>query len=146
MIDLDEDALKATVNLVGRTGAREFQIGYLHDDVPTEEAGWYAHAQYRGARIVEENHRGPIEAADALARRLLTGARCTGCQRLVALSDAGATAYPAGTPMADGSTWDGQHAGRTIGMCRWRRLGDRWEMGCRKRDKGRPKRKVKRKR
>lgn len=37
----------ACVDLVGRCGAREFEIGYLHDDVPVAQAGWYASAFYR---------------------------------------------------------------------------------------------------
>jgi len=44
-VNLDEDALIAAADLVGRTGATGFEIGYLHDDVPAEKAGWYAHAQ-----------------------------------------------------------------------------------------------------
>lgn len=85
-VNMDDDALIATVDLIGRTGAKGFEIGYLHEGVPVEEAGWYAHAQYRGARITEENHRGPVEAAEALARQLLTGAMCNHCKKLVALS------------------------------------------------------------
>ncbi len=33
-MNLDEDALIAATDLVGRTGAKEFQIGYLNDDPP----------------------------------------------------------------------------------------------------------------
>jgi hypothetical protein len=71
---MDEDALLAAVELVGRTGAKGFQIGFVHDDVPVAEAGWYAYAQYKGARVTAEDKAGPIEAAEALARQLLTGA------------------------------------------------------------------------
>ena len=124
---MDEDALKAAVDLVGRTGAREFQVGYLHDDVPVEEAAWYAHAQYAGARITEEGHRGPVEAAEALARRLLTGAKCR-CRRLVALAAAGAVGFD-GAQMADGSTWTLAEQ-RAAGQCRWTRIGARWRRGC----------------
>lgn len=126
----DEDAVVACVDLVGRTGATGFEIGYLHDDVPSEEAGWYAHAQLRGARITEQDHRGPTEAADALARRILTGARCK-CGRLVALSDSGAVAFEDVT-MADGTKWTAEEA-RQAGQCRWRRQGNRWVMGCQNR-------------
>src|SRR5258706_845767 len=122
---LDEDAVLACADLVGRTGATEFQIGYLHDEPPQQ---WYAHAQYRGTRITEENHAGPSEAADALCRRLLTGARCAHCGGLVALSGAGAVAY--GNPvMADGSTWSAAEAA-AAGQCRWHRMGPKWVMGC----------------
>ena len=128
MSSLDEDAVIAAVDLVGRTGATEIEFGYLHDDVPLEEAGWYAHAQYRGARITEENQRGPAEAVEALARRLLTGGKCVHCGGLVALSDAGAVAYP-GAAMADGTVWTEEQI-RAAGQCRWTRQGQRWARGC----------------
>lgn len=129
-LDLDPEARNVVVacaDLVGRAGARGFQIGYLHDDVPADQAGWYAHAQYRGARITADNHRGPVEAAEALARRLLTGAKCR-CGRLVALSRSGAVAFD-GTVVADGSRWTVADA-RSAGQCRWERRGARWEPSC----------------
>lgn len=126
MIDLDQDVVIACADLVGRSGATEFKIGWLHDDVPPEEAAWYAQAQYRGARIIAENHRGPIEAMEDLMRQLLTGAQCK-CGKLVALSDHGAVAY--GSHMADGSFWSVQQAAKA-GQCRWRRMGPRWVRGC----------------
>lgn len=101
---MNEDAVLACADLVGHAGASEFEIGYLHDDVPVEEAGWYAVAKYRGARITAEDHRSPTTAAMALAERLLAGATCR-CLRLVSLSDG-----------VDG--------------CRWRLAGQRWEPGC----------------
>lgn len=110
---LDQDALDAALDLIGRTGARSFEIGYLRDDVPLEQAGWYAHAQYRGARITAEDHPGPVEAAEALARRLLTGARCVNCDKVITLS--------------------GEASRKT---CRWTRLGTRWEKGCQQPGKG----------
>jgi hypothetical protein len=123
----DDDAIIACADLVGRTGAREFQIGYVHDDVPVHEAGWFAHATYQGARITEDDHRGPVEAADALCRRLLTGARCTHCNGLVALSDSGAVAY--GGRMADGTVFTHEQA-KAARQCRWRRMGPKWVRGC----------------
>ncbi|MCP2363043.1 hypothetical protein HD597_010063 [Nonomuraea thailandensis] len=139
---MDDDALIAAVDLVGRTGARGIEIGYLHDNVPVEEAAWYAHVQYRGTSITEENHRGPVEAAEALARQLLTGAMCNHCKKLVALSDDGATAYN-GT-LLNGTRWTVEQA-RAAGQCRWRRIGPRWARGCEgtkpPRATGKPKRK-----
>lgn len=124
----DEDALIAAANLVGRTGATSFQLGWLHDDVPVDQMGWYAHAQYKGTRITVENQAGPVEAADGLARKLLTGARCV-CGRLVALSSLGAFAY--GSPvMTDGTRWSASEAA-AAGLCRWTRNGQRWEPECR---------------
>lgn len=103
-VDLNEDAVLACADLVGRAGASEFKIGYLHDDVPTAEVGWYATAFYRGMRISADDHKSPTLAATALAERLLRGAMCR-CRQPVALSDG-----------RDG--------------CRWRLVGAKWEPGC----------------
>ena len=123
----ERDQVIACADLVGRAGARQFQIGYLHDDVPIDRAGWYAHAQYRGARITVADHPGPAQAAMAFAEKLLTGAKCR-CGRLVALSPGGAVAFRQ-TRMADGSEWTAQEAAKA-GQCRWRLAGDRWEPSC----------------
>lgn len=101
---LNEDAVIACADLVGRAGASDFEIGYLHDDVPIEEAGWYAVAKFKGARITTESHRSPTTAAIALAERLLAGATCR-CRKPVTMS------------------------GATPG-CRWHLVGPRWEPGC----------------
>lgn len=122
-----EDAMVATVELVGRTGATNFECGYLHDDVPADQAAWYAHVQYRGARITVENQTGPIQALDALAKRLLTGARCQHCGGLVALSPFGAVAFDG--HLADGTKWTMREAAQTT-QCLWRRVGRRWVRGC----------------
>lgn len=134
MIDMDDDAIVAGAELVGRSGGRELEIGYLHDGVPVAEAGWYAKVTYRGDRIVVEDHPGPVEAMDALARRILTGARCTHCRGLVALSDAGAVAFVSDVHGADGrfldgTTWTAAEA-TAAGQCRWRRMGPHWRRGC----------------
>ena len=104
--DMDEDAMFAAVDLIGRAGATGAEFGYLHDDVPVEQADWYAYAQYRGARITVEHHRGPVEALEALARRLLTGGTCTHCGRPIALR------------------------GSSCRTCRWSRQGAKWVRGC----------------
>lgn len=127
----DEDRLLAAVDLCGRAGARSFEIGYVHDDVPVAAAGWYAHAQYRGARVIADDCRSPGEAADQLARLLLTGARCR-CGRLVALMHDAAFAFGRAT-MADGSTWTAEEAAEVTarsGLCHWERHGRRWDRQC----------------
>lgn len=117
----------AAADLVARTGARQFDIGYLHEGVPSDRAGWYAIAMYRGARITADDEPGPAEAAEALARRLLTGAKCS-CGKLVALDDAGGIAYQ--NPfMTDGTRFPAEQAARA-GLCRWRRDRDRWISAC----------------
>lgn len=101
---LHTDMVIACYDLAGRCGATECTIGYLHDDVPVDQAGWYAHAQYRGARITVEDQPSPDAAAYALAVRLLTGGTCR-CRRPVTLAD--------------------DRPG-----CRWRLVGARWEPSC----------------
>lgn len=101
---VNQDILLACADLVERSGGRQFQLGHLHDDVPVEEAAWYAHVTFKGARVTVDNQRSPTAAALALAERLLHKAMCR-CRRPVTLSDD-----------ADG--------------CRWRLVGPRWEPGC----------------
>jgi len=121
----DEDSLVAAADLIGRSGATSFQIGYLDDEPPHR---WYAYAQYQGARISAEEHRGPVEAAEALARRLLEGGKCTNCGGLIALSSKGAVFYP-NAVMADGSRFTLKQA-QASPQCRWSRQGKRWFAGC----------------
>lgn len=129
---MDNEALFAAVDLVGRTGAKELEFGYVHDGVPVEQAGWYAHAQYQGARIMERDQRGPLEAIQALARRLLTGAQCQLCGGLVALDEDGAFAFRKAV-LVDGREWNVDQAAATR-QCRWRRIGQRWVSGCERGD------------
>lgn len=104
----DEDAMLAAVDLVHRSGASNFEFGYLEEDVPIDQARWWAKAQYRGAVLSVDEHRDPVAAAEALARRVLRGAKCVGCNRTVSLSGI-------------------VHNGRT---CRWTREGRHWMAGC----------------
>lgn len=125
-LELQKDKVMAAADLVGRAGATAFEIGYI-PDLETSADAWYAHAQYRGARIMVEDHPSPGDAAEALARRLLTGARCS-CGKLVALQAGGAVAFERPT-MADGSAFPLAEAVR-VGQCRWTRRGTRWERAC----------------
>ncbi|GJF04990.1 hypothetical protein [Pseudonocardia sp. D17] len=127
-VDVEDDALFAGLDLIGRTGARQVEIGYLNEGVPVHLADWYCSAHYRGARIIVEHHRGPVEAVEAMVRRLLTGGRCTHCGGLTALSDDGATAYP-GAHMADGTTWTLDEI-TAAGQCRYTRVSRKWVRGC----------------
>lgn len=127
MVDLSDEEVTAAIDLVGRTGARQLQVGYLYDDVPTADADWYAHAQYRGARIQVEHHTSPQAAILALARRLLTGACCAHCGGLVQIHPAGAAFYRDAF-LVDGSRFTGEQA--QAKQCRWRRIGEKWVQGC----------------
>lgn len=122
-----EDVIIACADLVGRSGALGFEIGYLHDDVPSAEAAWYAHAQLRGARLIAEDHTSPAEAAQALAERILKGGKCK-CGKLVTTSADGAFAFFKAHTV-DGQSWGAKEAARA-GQCLWRRVGRRWVSAC----------------
>jgi hypothetical protein len=123
----DENAVTACADLVGRSGAKQFQIGYLHDDVPSEKAGWYAIAYYVGGRIAAADQPSPTRAATELARKILTGAKCR-CGRLVALSEDGAIAFD-DPVMTDGSSWTLEKAA-AAGQCLWRLTDRTWTPSC----------------
>jgi hypothetical protein len=103
------DAIRAATDLVDRTGARELDLGYWDGALPGQ-AYWFAHVEYAGARVSVENHRGPAEALEALARRLLTGTHCPHCGRPVTLT----------------TDEDAAEDRR----CHYRRVGPRWVRGC----------------
>ena len=129
----DEDAVKACADLVGRTGATSFECGYLHDDVPAEEAGWYATAVFKGTKITAEDKSSPAEACHELAVRLLSGGQCQHCRKLVTLSPFGAVAHD--VTLVGGRTWTAEEQA-AAGLCRWRRAGDKWVRGCDLRKRG----------
>lgn len=124
-MSMDEDAMDAAVNLIGRTGATEINIGYHSDDVPVGQPNWYAKATLGGTEIVEDMYPGPAEATEALARRLMDGGKCTNCGRLISLSSKYYKTAP-GT-FTDGSPVEQAAA---AGICRWTRNGKRWDGDC----------------
>jgi len=126
----DGDAVKACADLVGRTGATSFECGFAREGVPSDQAGWYAAAMFKGGRITAEDKASPAEACDALAARLLSGAQCQHCGKLVTMSPAGAVARDA--TLVDGRKWTAAEQAEA-GLCRWARDGARWERGCKER-------------
>lgn len=111
---LDEDQLVAAVDLVGRSGATEYETGFLDDVADSRDARWWASAVYRGAKLQVDGYPGPDSAAEALARKILTdggGATCTYCGKRIWL---GASS----------------RAARRARRCVWARHGRRWGRGC----------------
>lgn len=96
------DMVIACADLVGRAGAIEFQIGYAGTEARPR---WWAHAQYRGGRLMAQDHETPEAAAYALSRRVLRGATCR-CGKPVAMRQ--------GHP----------------NTCLWRLVGQAWVPGC----------------
>lgn len=81
-MDIPEDAKAAVVaaaDLAARSGAKDFEVGYLDDTDHCQDARWYANCTYRGARIGVDEQPSPWHAAEGLAQRLLDGAQCTNC-------------------------------------------------------------------
>lgn len=68
------------------------------------------------------------EAAQALALRLLLGAKCTGCGAVVTTNSL-LIGIAENAHLADGSTWTAQEA-LEAGICYWRVTGERWTQGC----------------
>ena len=125
-----KDQIRAASLVAGHSGAREFQIGYLREDVPWWLAGWFVTASYRGARIMTDEHPDPGTAADAFARRLLNGGKCTHCGGLVTTNPDGEWARD--SIHTDGTHWTAQEQ-IAAGLCYWQRIGAEWVRGCRKR-------------
>lgn len=84
----DTERLIAAVEMIGRTGATGYEVGFDDDTTPTT---WWAQAFYRGARKAVDGHPGPVAATEDLLRRLVSGGQCVHCRRATTL---GATALP----------------------------------------------------
>jgi hypothetical protein len=115
---VDKDMLLAGVELVGRAGGRDFQVGFLDDDVPMRQARWWARARLHdrpelgdaaGADVIVEDLPGPDFAAEALARKLLDGGTCVHCKKSIKLA----------APRSERRE-----------VCRYVRVGPRWKRGC----------------
>ncbi len=118
---MDTDALLAAVDLIGRSGGTSFEIGHhaQYDDDLNEIEGtvenmkWWAKAMYKGAMLSVDDYPSPDTAAMALCGRVLEGALCRYCKKLISLG------------------WD--HTAPDLPeepRCRWTRMGNRYEPGC----------------
>lgn len=115
------EAIVACAEVVGRSGGRQFEVGYLYDEdepppdwppgepVTAADAGWYATARYKGTLLKGEGA-DPAEACERLAARVLHGGQCVECGGRINLR-----------PGA--GRWKGKN-------CRWRREGEHWVRGC----------------
>lgn len=101
------------IELIGRCGASEFEVGYLVDDPPPGTANWYASAKFRKGTLVTEPRMTPGDAAETLASILRKDAKCAWCGRPI--------------------SW-GDRPARGAKVCWWRKIGGRWERGCPRRD------------
>ena len=81
--DFDEPLLLAAVDMIGRTGAKNLEIGFDDDN----EDLWYAQATYGKSKVIVEGFDNPVKATEALVRKLMHGGRCTHCGKMVTLED-----------------------------------------------------------
>lgn len=107
----DLSALIAVVDLVGRAGAKSFEIAWDCPHAPDEDEDhfcdqvtWTCSAFYKGHRLFTEPHVLPMDAGMALAVQLLREAQCR-CGRRVDLAEGGTG-------------------------CLWSLKGERWEPSC----------------
>lgn len=137
-----ERRIHAAVEVAARSGAKNLEVGYLNDsNLPIYERDWYAHVDYGGTRVTVEHLAGPVEALEALALRLLTGAKCLRCGGLVTLDGATRTTVTAeqgGYMALPGQEPWTEEAAKSAPLCHWQRKGDRWRRGCGGDDKGIP--------
>ncbi|MCU1679223.1 MAG: hypothetical protein JWM93_3981 [Frankiales bacterium] len=78
---IDDPRFVAAVDLIGRTGAVDFQIRYCDEDPPVV---WIAVASYRnGEQQVQEAAAAmrPVEAVFRLCAQLIDGGTCAHCGR-----------------------------------------------------------------
>ena len=97
---IQDDKFVAVVDLLGRTGAKEFQIRYCEEDEPTV---WIACAQWPVAGYVDDagkKHRSeaklvwqaaggmtPWSAVFRLAEATMDGGHCVHCNKMTAVDD-----------------------------------------------------------
>lgn len=112
------DPIVEAVEMIGRAGARSFEVGYhpAFDvegneldgaSTPASEFRWWAKATFKGAALAVDDWPGPALATLALVQRVRKDARCAHCERLIA--------------------WGSKRRR----YCWWTQVDGRWEPGCR---------------
>lgn len=111
------ECVQAIADLVGRSGAREFEMGYVDAEVEGGPETWYCTAVYRGAKLFVDDQPTPAHAADGLAHVILDGGMCTHC---------GEKTSTRGTPLGVYIKFGRSKKAR----CIWYRDGNVWKRGC----------------
>ena len=78
----DLDVITHTVHAILRTGAGQFELGYLDEEPPHR---WWATATYAGAKITCHRQDDPVKAVLGLYAMLAAGGDCAICDRTVVL-------------------------------------------------------------
>jgi len=84
----DDPKFLAAVDMIGRTGAQTFRIGYSDEDDGPPVVVWYAVAQWVGDRAEAAGALDPLTAVLRLAEQVIDGGECTHCHRPTILDTA----------------------------------------------------------
>lgn len=122
------DRASAAAEIVARAGAGHVRIGFDGPDSHHPSDFW-AEADVAGRTLSSRHHRNAADAVEGLAFRLMTGAKCRPCGRLIQFDGSGAAFAHFRTNMADGTTWTAAEA-VDAGQCVWHREADHWIRGC----------------
>ena len=107
---IEQKAVLAAADLVGRSGARRFEFGYLNaQGLAFERDGpmWWASAIFKGRRLGVEGQPSPGMACTLLVGQIIDGGQCTKCGEVSTVSGDGPCVW----------TFDAETS--------------RWESGCR---------------
>lgn len=108
MHEADMARLHSAIEMVERTGAQNFEVGYLNEDAKRmQDADWFATARFRGTMVKTEHHASPVTAAETLMTLLMRDAKCRFCDRKI--------------------SWGRAELKK---RCLWRQVDGRWLRGC----------------
>lgn len=103
------EQMLAATTLLSDTGAAGLEVGF--DEDVNGKVTWWAKAKLpSNDELLATEMRLPEQAVEAIARRAVEGLSCVGCEKPIRLG--------------------GDREGRKK-VCRWVRIGPKWERGCR---------------
>lgn len=83
---LDDRKLVALVDLIGRTGAKDFAIQWTELERQPPKVAWIASASH-GKHLTIGAALEPVQAAYRLAEQLIDGGECTHCHRMTGVDE-----------------------------------------------------------
>lgn len=77
---LDIQRTVALFGLLGHTGVKDVEIGYMNEEKPYD---WWAKGNWDGHRVYSEGHLGADDALDEIAKQVIHNGMCVKCERKV---------------------------------------------------------------
>jgi hypothetical protein len=68
----------ALFGLLGHTGVKDIEVGWLNEEKPYE---WWAKGNWDGHRVYSEGHLGADDALDEIAKQVVHNGQCVKCER-----------------------------------------------------------------